>query len=76
MERIEVKNSPFTLVKNENEEVFITCGNQIMSPEKFKTFEEAIKYIKKKPWELITTLMFIVINKTQEANKLNNKDND
>ena len=43
----EVKKTPFTLIKR-NEEIFITIGNTVASDKKFKTWEEATKYINKK----------------------------
>lgn len=76
MEKKEVKNSPFTLVKKENNEVLITCGNQIMCPDKFTTFKEAEEHINEKPWSLICTMMLFIISKTQEINKPNTNNND
>ena len=56
----------------ENNEFIITIGNQLASPEKFKTREEAEKAIKRKDWNLITTLIITVSEKVFE--NLKNKE--
>lgn len=50
----------------ENNEFIITIGDQIASPEKFKTREEAEKAIKKRDWNLIVTLIITMSEKIFE----------
>lgn len=64
----EVKKTPFTLVKRK-EEVFITIGGQVVSEKKFKTWEEATKYINKKEWELIAITAMVLADKYAKLNK-------
>ena len=64
----EVKKTPFTLVKRK-EQVLITIGNQVVSEKKFKTWEEATKYINKKEWELIAVTAMVLADKFTKLNK-------
>ena len=51
------------------EQVFITIGGTVASEKKFKTWEEAIKYINKKEWELIAVTAMILADKYNKLNK-------
>ena len=64
----EVKKTPFTLVKRK-EQVYITIRRQIVSEKKFKTWEEATKYINKKEWELIAVTAMVLADKYAKLNK-------
>ena len=64
----EVKKTPFTLIER-NEEVLITIGGTVASDKKFKTWEEATKYINKKEWELIAITAMILTEKYIKLNK-------
>ena len=64
----EVKKTPFALIKR-NEEVLITIGGTVASEKKFKTWEEATKYINKKEWELIAVTAMILADKYNKLNK-------
>ena len=68
IERQEVKETPFTLVKH-NEKVVITIGGQVVSPKEFKTWEEAKRYIAKKTWELIAITAMVLADKYAKLNK-------
>ena len=52
-----------------NEEVLITIGGTVASDKKFKTWEEATKYINKKDWELIAVTAMILADKYNKFNK-------
>lgn len=47
-----MENAPFVLVEGADG-WFIVMGEHIVSSKRFKTKEEAIKYVYRKPWELI-----------------------
>ena len=64
----EVKKTPFTLVKRKDE-VLITIGGTVASEKKFKTWEEAKKYINKKDWELKAITAIILAEKYNKLNK-------
>ena len=64
----EVKKTPFTLVKR-NEEVLITIGGTVVSDIKFKTWEEAKKYINKMEWELVAVTAMVLADKYSKLNK-------
>lgn len=49
----EVKDTPFTIIQHNNE-LKVTMGQNLLKSG-FKTVEEAEKYIKSKPWELMLT---------------------
>lgn len=65
----QVKDTPFTIV---NDGIWHICiGNNIIVTEQFEKPEEAIKYINKKPYEIIINLIGLMIetrltNKTEE----------
>lgn len=55
-----IKDTPFSIIEKDNE-CFIVCG-KIKAEKKFKNYEEAKKYIKTKPWELIALLTEVMYN--------------
>ena len=57
----------------ENNEFIITIGNQIATPQKFKTREEAEKAIKNRDWNLITTLIITLGEKILKNHKTEEK---
>lgn len=64
-ERVEI----FRVVKEGEENAMITFAGKKATEKTFKTVEEAKKYIRKKPWDLILTIvaaMYEVINKVKE----------
>lgn len=62
-ERHDIRKSPFTVMKNtENDKCKIICGNNLMTEIEFTNLKEAIKYINSKPWELITNLCALMVN--------------
>lgn len=54
MKTKQVKNTPFTLVENDKQEIRITVGNTLVSEKVFKEEKKALNYIFTKPWELLT----------------------
>lgn len=68
-----VEGTPFRIAgrKGEKNEGWkILCGNQIASYKLFKTKAEAIKYIKKIPWDLITVLCVEIYNVETKETKI------
>lgn len=59
MKRIEVKNSPFVLLKEESGEIKILCGDTLATRKTFKSEKAAIAEIKKIDWDMV----FIIVNK-------------
>lgn len=75
-ERHDIDDTPFSVITTvEDSECRITIANNIVSRKIFKTKEEAIKYVKKRPWELIlnTTALFTEFAIKNQA-KLDIKD--
>lgn len=64
---------PFSIGTNENNETVIRLGGQLASKRTFNNVEEAKKYIKSKPWELIAILSIAMTETTfrtiQESKK-------
>lgn len=64
-----VRGTPFVVV-NTNEGYYIVVGREMATSKVFKTKEEAISYVRKKPWDLIYAGMFhaiqIFTNKERE----------
>ena len=59
--RKDVQNTPFSIIENtENQKCMIAVGNAIIVDKEFENENEAAKYIKDKPWDLIlnTCAMF------------------
>lgn len=59
MKRIEVKGTPFVLLKAENGVIRILCGDTLASRRTFKSEKAAIAEIKRIDWDMI----FIIVNK-------------
>lgn len=58
------KNTPFCIADPEgNEKWVITIGNEIVSSKEFQTKEEAVLYLRKKPWDIILTAAVIITQK-------------
>ena len=69
----EIINSPFVVVWNEKEEYQIVIGQNVISNKKFARLEDAIKYINKKPWELILNASLYFCDKVNEMREKQNK---
>lgn len=65
----------FTLVELKESEVAILCGKYAVTKERFKTFEEATKYLKRKPYEVIVNLINLCIDYEKEHTTNNNTNN-
>lgn len=63
----EVKDSPFTLLCKDGN-VSILMGNMMFHENQFKSKEEAILYIAKKPYELIFFMCFVLVSKYNKDN--------
>lgn len=72
-------NAPFVLVEGADG-WFIVMGNHIVSEKRFKTKEEAKKYIDKKPYELIyvgaIAYMKMLEKMENDSNNFKNLNND
>lgn len=58
----------FTIVNHEGE-YLVALGNQVVSKEKFDSFEAAAHYIDKKPWELILNATAVMWEKLESFKK-------
>lgn len=68
------KEGIFYFVKDESGKVVIVCGGMQASKEKFKTFEQAEKYVSLKPYELIFNTFFIMQKHYEEDQKTSESD--
>lgn len=60
IEREQIEGTPFTLIK-QDEKYFLTLGNYMVTP-KCNTQTEAFEYIGENQWNIVTTLIDIMIN--------------
>lgn len=67
--RVSKVEKMFTLAKDNEDNVRIVLGNKVVSNKKFKTFEDADKYIGHKPWELIVNCTLVVIEYHNDLKK-------
>lgn len=65
-EVLEVKDTPFNIVGNEEDGYRIVMGNQQVCKETFENVKKANDYIKKKPYELIMVSCMVYIEKVNE----------
>lgn len=57
-------------LNEENTEIIVMIGDKLASKELFKSKEQAEKYIAKKPWELIASLIYCIVeNSIKNLNK-------
>ena len=63
---INVRNTPFTGVRTENNEWILVCGRRIIAKDKFPSFGHLLTYIKYNQWELITILCTILIEENSK----------
>ena len=77
-ERHDVRETIFSVMRNtETGKCKITCGNNLMTETEFASLKDAIKYVKSKPWELITNLCALMVNNLYlTINKQNEQNND
>lgn len=54
----QVEDTPFTVIRAQNA-YHICLANQIVANQPFTSIEEALKYIKQKPWQLILTSAYL-----------------
>lgn len=59
--------NPFSIGTNENNETVIRLGGQLASKKTFDNVEEAKKYIKSKPWDLLAILSIAMAETTFRA---------
>lgn len=59
-----MQNNPLTIIKqNKKRKWEITLGNDIVTNKQFKKAWQAKLYIATKPWQIITTIILILIDK-------------
>lgn len=58
------EESPFSIGTNKNNETVIRLGGQLASKRTFDNVEEAKKYIKSKPWDLLAILSIAMAETT------------
>lgn len=63
-----VPDTPFAIMKPINEDWVIIVGTEAASIRRFKTKKEAIDFINKKPWELISVVGAIIANSNKKGN--------
>jgi hypothetical protein len=61
----EMPGTPFTII-NDGEKYRIAIGNEIVCPTNFETIENAKKYIKSKPWDLLAITSMVMASKIYE----------
>lgn len=59
--------NPFSIGTNEKNETVIRLGGQLASKRTFNNVEEAKKYIKSKPWDLLAVLSIAMVETTFRA---------
>lgn len=69
---IQVDDTPFIVIKD-NDKWKIIFGQSVASNNFFDTKEEAIRYIKRKPWDLILISASIYNEMVQQLKNENNK---
>ena len=74
IKRIEIENTPFTVIKSIKEKAFLTVGIYRIPEPTFDKIEDAIEYVKEKPWNLMGTIASIIAEETVKT--LNNKNNE
>lgn len=67
-----VEGTPFTIVQH-GEEYFIAIGNHKASEKLFDSLESAKNYIKFKDWDLIQSLIVIIVEYFKNEQKTDNK---
>lgn len=74
VEREFVKNTPFTIIKFEDN-YRIAIGTNIIDDNVFKTKNECMDYIERKPWNLILTAAMLInesyLKQTYQLQKIN-----
>lgn len=68
-------NEIFNAVQNEGNKWQITTGNYIISRMEFETYEEAEKYINKKPYDIIMNLCALIATNVYKLEKETNNNN-
>ena len=64
----------FTFVEQQENDVIVAVGNEMVTSIHFKDLKAAKEYVRKKPYELLVNLMCIVTNKIMTYDKYVNKD--
>lgn len=77
LERHDVKNTPFTIMKNvDTNECIITCGPYRMAEMTFLNEKAATMYIKTKPWELLVNMMGLMAQQVNNIINTKTQNND
>lgn len=69
IERRNIPTTPFTAIKMDEKGWFAAIQNYRIT-EKFENLEDLKRYINKKPWELLTTVIGVIVELQEEIKKL------
>lgn len=69
VERIDVKNSPFTIVRNEND-YYLTMGKYRLHGKGMSSEKECLNYLEENRWNIIGIICSIMFD---NLNKVNNE---
>lgn len=70
IELYSIIDTPFNVLLDKKTKVYkIIVGNNIISKKEFKIIDSAYCYIMDKPWELITNIIILTIDKFNQLNK-------
>ena len=61
----EIKGTPFVTFEANGEHT-LCLGNQAVCEQKFTSVKAATEYVNEKPWQLLTTTILVLIDKTKE----------
>ena len=62
----DVENTPFKMLKMENEKYKLISGNHLLSNEEFDDLFEILNYIKNNTWSIIIQMILIINTKMEE----------
>ena len=67
--REQIRETPFTAIKEEDKPWIIVMGDSLLKITEYEDFKDVLKYVNKKPWELILPATAVFI---EHANKIKN----
>lgn len=67
--REQIRETPFTAIKEEDKPWIIVMGDALLKITEYEDFKDVLKYVNKKPWELILLATAVFI---EHANKIKN----
>lgn len=66
-----IKNTPFTILKEEEEQYFLTMGKYRLSEDAFETIEEALKDSERQDWMRVMEIIQLLIENNNIEKNLN-----